>query len=84
MTSTTQAQVLRLLDDTLGLGGRALQFGPDTALLGALPELDSMAVVAFLTALEERLGVSIDDDEVDGDVFASVASLTRFVDAHLG
>jgi acyl carrier protein len=76
-------EVLRLLDDTLSLGGRALKFQRDTPLLGALPELDSMAVVSLMTAMEEQLGISIDDDEVDGDVFATVGSLTDFVGGKL-
>lgn len=83
MTQALQTQVLRLLDDVLSLGGRGLQFSADTPLLGAIPELDSMAVVSLITAMEERLGLSIDDDEIDGDVFASVDSLTRFVAAKL-
>ncbi len=76
-------EVLRLLDDTLSLGGRAHTFARDTPLLGALPELDSMAVVSLMTAMEEQLGISIDDDEVDGDVFATVGALTDFVAAKL-
>lgn len=75
--------VLRLLDDVLGLDGRARAFTPETPLLGAVPELDSMAVVGLLTALEERFGISIADDEIDGSVFASVGSFTRFVQGKL-
>jgi acyl carrier protein len=75
--------VLRLLDDVLGLNGRAQAFTPDTPLIGALPELDSMAVVGLLTTLEERFGFTIADDEIDGSVFASVGSFTRFVQGKL-
>lgn len=56
----------------------------DTALLGSIAELDSMAVVAILTSLEERFGIVVDDDEVDGRTFASVGSLTQFVQSKLG
>lgn len=84
MSTDLQAQVLRLLDDVLSLDGRAQSFTRGTALLGALPELDSMAVVSLMTAMEERLGLSIDDDEIDGDTFATVGSLTDFVAAKLG
>ncbi|WP_374434161.1 acyl carrier protein [Inhella sp.] len=84
MSTDLQAQVLRLLDDVLSLDGRAQSFTRSTALLGALPELDSMAVVSLMTAMEERLGLSIDDDEIDGDTFATVGSLTDFVAAKLG
>lgn len=74
-----QAEVVSLLDEVLGLKGRGKDFRAETRLLGALPELDSMAVVGLITALEERFGVTVDDDEIDGDVFLTVASLTRFV-----
>lgn len=79
----TQAEVLRALDDALGLGGRSSQFSADTPLLGSLPELDSMAVVDLITLLEDRLGLMIDDDEITGQVFATVGSLADFVHAKL-
>jgi acyl carrier protein len=74
-----QQQVLNLIDDVLGLGGATRGWGPATPLLGAIPELDSMAVVTLITTLEERFGVSIADDEIEGSTFATVASLTDFV-----
>lgn len=69
-----------ILDDVLSLGGRAKDFNADTALLGAIPELDSMAVVSLITAVEERFGVEIADDEIDGSVFATFGSLLAFVE----
>lgn len=72
-------QVLRLLDDVLALDGRALKFAADTPLLGALPELDSMAVVALITAMEDQLGVSVADDDISGETFATVGSLVAFI-----
>jgi acyl carrier protein len=79
-----QAEVLKVLDDVLSLNGRSAGFGPDTALLGALPELDSMAVVTLITTLEEQLGLTIADDEIDGNTFATVGSLVAFVAGQLG
>ncbi len=76
--------VLQLLDDTLGLGGRGLKFAADTPLLGALPELDSMAVVNLITAMEERLGIAVSDDDISGDTFATVGSLARFIQERAG
>ena len=55
----------------------------DTALLGSIAEHHSKAVVAILTSLEERFGIVVDDDEVDGRTFASVGSLTQFVQSKL-
>ena len=77
----TRTEVLQVLDEVLSLNGRALSFTRDTPLLGAIPELDSMAVVSLITALEERLGVSLPDDELEGSTFASVGSLIDFVEA---
>lgn len=79
----TRAQVLAVLDDVLSLKGRSARFTDATPLLGSLPELDSMAVVAVLTAFEERFGFVIEDDEIDGSTFETVGSLNAFVQSKL-
>jgi acyl carrier protein len=79
----TQKEVLSVIDSTLGLGGRARAFASTTPLLGAVPELDSMAVATLITGLEERFGFTVDDDEIEGATFATVGSLVDFVDAKL-
>jgi len=79
----TLKEVLSLLDEILSLNGRAAGFTLDTPLLGAMPELDSMAVVALITGFEERFGFTVDDDEIEGSTFATVGSLVAFVDAKL-
>jgi acyl carrier protein len=76
-------EVLVLLDSTLNLNGRSRSFTRETALLGAVPELDSMGVVALITAMEERLGVAVEDDEIDGSTFATVGSLVDFLSARV-
>lgn len=73
-----------VLDETLSLGGRGASFTRDTALLGAIPELDSMAVVSLITALEQHFGIMVDDDDIDGSTFATVGSLADFVSSKLG
>ena len=47
------------------------------------PELDSMAVVSLITTLEERFGIVVDDDDIDGSTFASVGALADFVGSKL-
>ncbi|MGE5102525.1 MAG: acyl carrier protein [Deltaproteobacteria bacterium] len=74
-----QGQVLKILDEVLSLKGKALAWSADTPLLGAIPELDSMAVVTLITAVEERFGFSVADDEIDGSAFATVGALSEFV-----
>jgi acyl carrier protein len=72
-------EVLRMLDEVLSLKGRALALKPESPLLGAIPELDSMAVVSLITSLEERFDIIIDDDDIDGSTFATLRSLVTFV-----
>ncbi len=76
-------QVVRVLDDVLSLNGRSASFDRDTHLLGAIPELDSMAVVTLITTLEEQLGICVDDDDIDGDTFSTVGALADFVSSKL-
>ena len=75
----TLVRVKRVLRDTLNLGDRAEKLTPETPLLGGLPEFDSMAVVSVVTMLEDELGLTIDDDELSADVFATVGTLVDFV-----
>ncbi|HWK36515.1 MAG TPA: phosphopantetheine-binding protein [Sphingomonas sp.] len=71
--------VRAVLRDILGLSeARAAAFDDTTPLFGALPELDSMAVAGVLTELEDRLGILIDDDDIDADVLENFGALTRF------
>ncbi|WP_150048850.1 MULTISPECIES: acyl carrier protein [Methylomonas] len=60
-----------------------LQASKDTPLLGAIPEFDSMAVVSIITALEDRFGFVVDDDEINASVFETLGTLVDFVDTKL-
>ncbi len=79
-----KAELLAIIDEVLGLKGRAAAFNDDTPLLGAIPELDSMAVIALITSLEDRLDCRILDDEIDGSAFATVGTLVSFVKGKVG
>lgn len=76
-------RVKTILRDTLSLGARADQLTRDSALLGGLAEFDSLAVVSVVTMLEDELGITVSDDELSADVFATVGSLVDFVDSKL-
>ena len=79
MSDSIQKAVLVLLDEVLNLDGRALAFTAETPLLGEVPELDSMAVIAVIHEIEERFGIEVPDDEVDGNSFATVGTVVEFV-----
>ncbi len=74
-----------VLRDVLGISqDRVDKFDADTELFGNLPELDSMAVAGLLTELEDRLGIVIDDDDVDGAMLASFGALCVFAADKVG
>ena len=74
--------VRAVLVDVLGLPQeRVIGFTEATPLFGALPEFDSMAVAGLLTELEERLGILIEDHEVDADMLETYGSLLTFARA---
>ena len=75
--------VKAVLRESLDLGERAAAFDAATPLFGSLPELDSMAVVTLVTALEDRFDLMVDDDEITAEVFDTVGSLTAFVERKL-
>ena len=75
----TESAVISTVNEVLHLGGRAANLSRETPMLGAMPELDSLAVVDLLNAIQERFTVEIDDDEIDGSIFATVGSLIDFV-----
>lgn len=71
-----------LLQDILGLSPeRANALSSESGLFGELPEFDSMAVATVLTEMEDRLGIQIDDDEVEGEIFETFGNLLAFVTA---
>ena len=74
-----EATVRSLLVDTLGLpAARVAGFHDETELFGALPEFDSMAVATLLTSLEDRLGILIEDEDVEAEDLMSFGRLLSF------
>lgn len=76
--------VVDVLGESLSLDpATAATLNADTPLFGHLPQLDSMAVATVLTAIEDRFGILIDDDDVTGDLFETVGTLAAFVSRKL-
>jgi acyl carrier protein len=84
MTDTDQT-LRGVLADVLGLSAEHVAtFTADTGLFGHLPELDSMAVAGLLTEIEDRLGIVIDDDEVEFEMLETFGALLAFATAKRG
>jgi acyl carrier protein len=69
--------------ETLGVEDRADAIGATTPLLGAMPELDSMAVLELVFALEQRFDIEIGGEDVTADAFETLESLTALVESKL-
>ncbi len=80
---STIDEVRGLVSDVLQLGDRGADMTAETQLLGAIPELDSMAVVGIITTIEEAYGFTVNDDEITAETFESLGTLVSFVDSKL-
>jgi acyl carrier protein len=56
---------------------------PDVEL-NSFPSYDSMSVVAFVTALEEKFDIAFDDDDLVEDNFRTMGDVMRVVGAKIG
>lgn len=84
MSQESISQSLRgILESAIGKRAVPARLDDGTELLGAIPELDSMAVLGILTQLQDDLGLQIDDDEVSAEIFQTFGDLRRFVEAKL-
>jgi acyl carrier protein len=72
-------EVKTILINVLGLGEAGRHLNADSPLLGSLPELDSMAVVSLIGALEDHFGIAISDDDISASTFETLGSLASFV-----
>ena len=68
-------QVLDVLAESLDGSTHIHEMNEEAPLLGAIPELDSMAIVGIITSIEERFGIIFDDDELDAEMFETVGTL---------
>jgi acyl carrier protein len=85
MTNTQLFDEVRdVVVTTLGIKDRESGFEPSTPLLGSILELDSMAVLEVVLAIEQRFNFEIDNTEMTGEIFETFGSLTNFVAQHQG
>lgn len=72
-------EVKLLIGEILQLGDRTRLFGPETPLLGSIPEFDSMAVITLIHALEQQFEIQIADDEISAETFETLGRVYQFV-----
>lgn len=80
VSTDTFDSVKAVIVRTLEISDRADTLDADTALFGGMPELDSLALLELATALEDEFGFAISDEDFTEEVFATIGSLTVFVE----
>ena len=75
--------VKKVVGSALHISSRVKQMDAAAPLLGVVPELDSIAVVNLITALEEHFGITVADDEIGASTFETLDSLTQFIERKL-
>ena len=79
--SGSNGDIKRLIIETLDLRGRSeADIADDEPLFGGRLGLDSLDALELAVALESRYGVTVPDGEEGRSVFASVASIARYVE----
>jgi acyl carrier protein len=81
--SSTFDVVKATVIETLELHDREAMISSDTLLFGSMPELDSLALVDLITALEIRFGFEMEDEDISAAVFESVGSLAAHIELRL-
>lgn len=79
--TATLNEVKSVLVTTLGIEDRAASIDASTELFGGIPELDSLAVLELVTAIEDKFDITIEDEEFGGEIFETLGSLTEFVES---
>lgn len=51
----------------------------DTYLVGGFPEFDSLSITTLIELIEDSTGCEIDDDEITGETFETIRSLSEFI-----
>jgi acyl carrier protein len=81
-TTSTLDEVKGLVAEVLGIEDRLDSMDGSTGMLGSMPELDSLAVVGLVTAIEERFGFEVEQADFTADVLETLGTLASFVDAN--
>jgi len=76
-------ELKKILEKVLQINEKVQNFERSTGLLESIPELDSMAILEVLTAIEKKFVIEIHDDDIDVDVFATFGSLVDFIETKI-
>lgn len=83
MTDVSLDDIRELIGSVIGNPDTVVQLDEHSVLIGAVPEIDSMAIVNLMLGMEQRFGFHVDDDEIEVEIFETVGSLRAFAQRKL-
>ena len=79
MSECLKKQIKCLIVVSLGLDVNLAEISDDETLFGGGMDLDSMATLEIVAAIEEEFGITVEDDELTAELFDSVDALAEYV-----
>lgn len=64
--------------------GPEIELGPETVLFGGDLDLDSLDALLLVQSIEKDFQIKVPTEAVGPEVFATMSTLTEFVQAHSG
>ncbi len=80
---SVEDELKKILEKVLQINEKVQSFERSTGLLESIPELDSMAILEVLNAIEKKFVIEIHDDDIDVDVFTTFGSLVDFIETKI-
>lgn len=77
------SEVKTLLAHSIGYQQVPAAWDDSMALIGHLPELDSMNIVNLVAALEEHFGIAFSDEDMTMSTFGNLMSLVETISAKM-
>lgn len=72
-------QVLEVLAESLPIPEGTYKMGEHAPLLGAIPELDSMAIAGIIAGMEKCFSIVFDANDLDAQAFETVGTLRDLI-----
>ena len=79
MSACLKGQIKGLIVAALGLEVDPAEIPDDEVLFGGGMDLDSMATLEIIAAIEDAFGITVEDDELTAELFDSVETLAAYV-----
>ncbi len=79
-TSTTTDRIAAIIRKDLMLGPH-IELAHETVLFGGDLDLDSLDALLLVQSIEKDFGIKVSTDAIGPEVFATLATLTEFVEA---